>query len=84
VNPDTGNKMKDDSKEKWVQKLTKAFVFKCLRGLGTDSLLELVRKITFGLTAKQELDKESNGVPQVYLGSTRPKSKHCSSLKDWT
>jgi hypothetical protein len=75
VNPDTGNKMKDDCKEKWVRRLTKAFAFKCLRGLGVPTLLELVQKITAGLTAEGELDKESNEVPKVYLGPGR--SLHC-------
>ena len=84
VNSDTGRKMKVDCKDKWVRKLTKAFAFKCLRGLGTNSLLELVQKITAGLTVKGELLKEDNAVPKVYLGSTRPRSKHCCSLKDWT
>jgi len=41
VNSDTRGKWKDDD-DKWVRKLTVAYTFKCFRGLGKETLLELV------------------------------------------
>lgn len=84
VNPDTGNKWKDDVKDTWVRKYTVAYTFKCIRGLGKESLAELVERITEGLTGTGELDGDVELPPKVYIGQNRPKNKFCFSLKEWT
>jgi len=83
VNPDTGNKWKDDD-DKVVRRFTVAYTFKCLRGLGPQTLLELVEKITVGLNDDGELITEGTHCPKIYLGSHRPKNKCVCSLKEWT
>jgi hypothetical protein len=83
VNPDTGNKWKDDD-DKVVRRFTVAYTFKCLRGLGPQTLLELVEKITLGLNEGGELIEGTTLCPKIYLGSHRPKNKSISSLKEWT
>jgi hypothetical protein len=88
VNPDTGNKWKEDVKP-WERKHTVAYTFKCIRGMGKYSLTELVARITQGLEINGELTPTpENGEhvfpPKVYIGSNRPKNKYCYSLKDWT
>jgi hypothetical protein len=83
VNIDTGNKWKEDAKEKWTKKYVVPYQFKAYRGLGAPSILEASGKILAGLTETGELDSEGD-LPKIYVGTNRPKNPFCYSLKEWT
>jgi hypothetical protein len=88
INPDSGSKYNKElgPNKTWERKYTVAYAFKCLRGLGPTSMTRLVDRISAGLTHRglHRRNKDLAGIPKVYLGQPKPKSKFAYSLKEWS